>query len=220
MIMDLFPIYLTVKVSIIATLVTVCAGCVISWILAKKTFPGKNLVDALVVQPLVMPPTVLGYYLLVAFGKGSGFGRFLSETLGMEIVFTWKGAVLAAVISSLPLFVKPARAAFEGIGADVENAARLLGKTEWQVLKTITLPLAWRGLLAGAVMAFARATGEFGATLMVAGNIPGSTQTLPIAIYDAVQSGDAHTANVLVLIITVFSFTVIYLANRFMKGRL
>ncbi|MBI5561317.1 MAG: molybdate ABC transporter permease subunit [Deltaproteobacteria bacterium] len=218
--MDFFPLYLTVKVSLIATVITVCAGGALSWTLARKTFPGKDIVDALVVQPLVMPPTVLGYYLLVLLGRGSGFGRFLSDTLGIEIVFTWKGAVVAAVISSLPLFVKPARAAFEGVGGDLENAARLLGKTEWEVLRTITLPLAWRGILAGAVMAFARATGEFGATLMVAGNIPGRTQTLPIAIYDAVQSGDTASANALVLIITVFSFGVIYATGRLMKGRM
>ena len=129
-------------------------------------------------------------------------------------------ATLAAFISSLPLFVKPARAALEGVGADLENAARLLGKTEWQVIRTITLPLAWRGILAGAVMAFARATGEFGATLMVAGNIPGVTQTLPIAIYDAVQSGESNAANLLVLIITLFSFTVLFAAGKIGRGRL
>lgn len=218
--MDLFPIYLTVKVSLAATVITVAVGCVISWVLARKAFPGKGVLNAIVMQPLVIPPTVLGYYLLVAFGRGSGFGRFLSGTLGIELVFTWKGAVIAAVISSLPLFILPARAAFEAVNNDVENAARLLGKTELQVLTAITLPLAWRGLLAGTIMAFARATGEFGATLMVAGNIPGRTQTLPIAIYDAVQSGDSHSANTLVAIITIFSFVVIYVTGRFVKGRL
>lgn len=216
--MDFFPLYLTVKVSLVSTVITVAVGCAVSLALARKVFPGKGVLDALVMQPLVIPPTVLGYYLLVAFGKSTGFGRFLSNTLGIELVFTWKGAVVAAVISSLPLFIQPARAAFEGVGADVENAARLLGRTEWQVLRTITFPLAWRGLLAGAVMSFARATGEFGATLMIAGNIPGRTQTLPIAIYDAVQSGDAQSANVLVAIITVFSFAVIYLTGRFVRG--
>ncbi|MBI5886501.1 MAG: molybdate ABC transporter permease subunit [Deltaproteobacteria bacterium] len=216
--MDFFPLYLTVKVSLVSTVITVAVGCAVSLALARKVFPGKGVLDALVMQPLVIPPTVLGYYLLVAFGRSTGFGRFLGDTLGIELVFTWKGAVVAAVISSLPLFIQPARAAFEGVGADVENAARLLGRTEWQVLRTITFPLAWRGLLAGAVMSFARATGEFGATLMVAGNIPGRTQTLPIAIYDAVQSGDAQSANVLVAIITVFSFAVIYITGRFVRG--
>ena len=218
--MDLFPLYITVKVSLIATAFTITVGLVLAWLMAKKAFWGKGLLDAVIMQPLVIPPTVLGYYLLVAFGRSGPVGGFLEETLGIEVVFTWKGAVLAAFISSLPLFVKPARAAFEGVGADLENAARLLGKTELAVIRTVTLPLAWRGLFAGAVMAFARATGEFGATLMIAGNIPGLTQTLPIAIYDAVQSGDYRAANILVGIITLFSFSVLYVAGRFSRVRL
>ena len=218
--MDLFPLYITVKVSLIATAFTITIGLVLAWVMAKKAFWGKGLLDAVIMQPLVIPPTVLGYYLLVAFGRSGPVGGFLEETLGIEVAFTWKGAVLAAFISSLPLFVKPARAAFEGVGADLENAARLLGKTELAVIRTVTLPLAWRGLFAGAVMAFARATGEFGATLMIAGNIPGLTQTLPIAIYDAVQSGDYRAANILVGIITLFSFSVLYVAGRFSRVRL
>ena len=217
--MNLFPLLLTVKVSFIATLFTASIGLVLAWILAKKRFFGKTVLDVMIMQPLVIPPTVLGYYLLSTFGIGSPIGRFFDDVLGIQIVFTWKGAVLAAMISSLPLFVKPAKAAIEGVGDDLENAARLLGKTELYIFRTITLPIAWRGILAGVVMAFARATGEFGATLMVAGNIPGRTQTLPIAIYDAVQSGDTYTANVLVVIITLFSFLVLYIAERFTKGR-
>lgn len=217
--MDLFPLYITVKVSLIATAFTIFAGLVLAWVMAKRAFWGKGVLDAIIMQPLVIPPTVLGYYLLVTFGSSGTVGTFLEKTLGVEIVFTWKGAVVAAFISSLPLFVKPARAAFEGVGTDLENAARLLGKTEFEVIRTVTLPLAWRGLLAGAVMAFARATGEFGATLMIAGNIPGLTQTLPIAIYDAVQSGDYATANILVGIITLFSFIVLYTAGRFSRVR-
>ena len=217
--MNIFPLLLTVKVSFIATLFTASIGLVLAWILARKKFFGKTVLDVLIMQPLVIPPTVLGYYLLSTFGIGSPIGRFFDDVLGIQIVFTWKGAVLAAMISSLPLFVKPAKAAIEGVGDDLENAARLLGKTELYIFRTITLPIAWRGILAGVVMAFARATGEFGATLMVAGNIPGRTQTLPIAIYDAVQSGDTYTANVLVVIITLFSFLVLYIAERFTKGR-
>lgn len=217
--MDLFPLYITVKVSLTATVITVAVGLVLAWVMAKRDFWGKSLVDVLIMQPLVIPPTVLGYYLLTAFGSSGWLGSFLYETLGIELVFTWKGAVIAAFISSLPLFVKPVRAALEGVGSDLEDAARLLGKTELQVIATITLPLAWRGVFAGAVMAFARATGEFGATLMIAGNIPGLTQTLPIAIYDAVQAGDYATANMLVGIITLFSFTVLFIANRFSRVR-
>ncbi|OGQ02210.1 MAG: molybdenum ABC transporter permease subunit [Deltaproteobacteria bacterium RBG_19FT_COMBO_58_16] len=216
--MELSPLFLTIKVSLVATVFTVAIGLALAWVMAKRDFPGKELLDVVIMQPLVIPPTVLGYYLLSAFGAGSPVGRFL-EGLGISIVFTWKGAVVAALISSLPLFVKPARAALEGVGAELEDAARLLGKTEAQIIRTITLPLAWRGIAAGAVMAFARATGEFGATLMVAGNIPGLTQTLPIAIYDAVQSGDDYTANILVAVITLFSFIVLYMAGRFTRGR-
>lgn len=216
--MDLFPLYLTIKVSLTATIFTVISGIVLAWVMAKREFFGKSLLDVIIMQPLVIPPTVLGYYLLTVFGKSSPIGRLL-EGVGVEIVFTWKGAVIASIISSLPLFVKPARAALEGVGVELENAARLLGKTELQIIRTITLPLAWRGLAAGTVMAFARATGEFGATLMVAGNIPGLTQTLPIAIYDAVQSGNDMMANILVGIITLFSFIVLFLAGRFTKGR-
>lgn len=218
--MNLFPLYLTVKVSFMATIFTASVGLALAWVLAKKEFPGKNVLDVLIMQPLVIPPTVLGYYLLSVFGKGGPIGRFFEDVMGLQIVFTWKGAVLASIVSSLPLFVKPAKASIEGVGNDLEDAARLLGKTESYILRTITLPLAWRGIVAGAVMAFARATGEFGATLMVAGNIPGRTQTLPIAIYDAVQSGDDYTANVLVGIITLFSFLVLYMVERFTKGRL
>lgn len=217
--MDLFPLYLTIKVSFFATVLTISIGLFLAWVMAKRDFWGKGLLDVVIMQPLVIPPTVLGYYLLALFGRTGWLGGLLSS-LGIEIVFTWKGAVIAAFISSLPLFVKPARAALEGVGPDLENAARLLGKTEWQVIRTITLPLACRGLLAGAVMAFARATGEFGATLMVAGNIPGLTQTLPIAIYDAVQSGDSGAANLLVLIITLFSFSVLFAAGKIGRQRL
>jgi len=171
--MNLFPLYLTVKVSITATMFTASVGLVLAWILAKKEFFGKTVIDVLIMQPLVIPPTVLGYYLLSTFGAGSPIGGFFENVLGLQIVFTWKGAVLASLVSSLPLFVKPAKAAIEGVGNEI----------------------------------------------MVAGNIPGRTQTLPIAIYDAVQSGDDYTANLLVGIITLFSFLVLYIAERFSKGR-
>ena len=216
---DLFPLYLTLKVSIFATFFSIIIGLCLAWLMARKDFFGKGILDAVVMQPLVIPPTVLGYYLLVLLGRSGPFGRFLEDTLGITLVFTWKGAVVAAFVASLPLFVRPARASIESVDKNLENAARLLGKTEWGVLKTITIPLAWRGIAAGSVMAFARATGEFGATLMIAGNIPGVTQTLSIAIYDAVQIGNTNMANLLVGIITLFSFSVIYFVNRFTKGR-
>ena len=217
--MDVFPVYLTLKVSVVATFFSVAIGLALAWLMARKDFWGKGVLDAIIMQPLVIPPTVLGYYLLVLLGRSGTVGRFLEDVLGVTLVFTWKGAVVAAFVASLPLFVRPARAAIEGVDKNMENAARLLGKTEWEVLKTITVPLAWRGIIAGAVMAFARATGEFGATLMVEGNIPGMTQTLSIAIYDAVQMGNTKMANMLVGIITIFSFLVLYFVNRFTKGR-
>ena len=216
---SLYPLYLTLKVSITATIFSVLIGFWIALVLGRKSFPGKHLLDALFMQPLTIPPTVLGYYLLVLFGRSSPIGRFLEDTLGITLVFTWKGAVLAAMVASMPLFIRPARAAIEGVDRNLENAARLLGRSEWEVLTTITIPLSWKGLVAGAVLAFARATGEFGATLMVAGNIPFKTQTLPIAIYDAVQSGNLFLANLLVGIITAFSILTLYLVNRFTGGR-
>ncbi|MCZ6627508.1 MAG: molybdate ABC transporter permease subunit, partial [SAR324 cluster bacterium] len=189
------PVWLTLRVSITATVFSVSLGLLLAWFLARKDFRGKNLLDAILMQPMVIPPTVLGYYLLVLFGRGSSFGRLLERWFDVTLVFTWQGAVLAAMVASMPLFIKPARAAIESVDRQLENAARLLGKSEWSVFRTITLPLAWRGIVAGAVMAFARAMGEFGTTLMVAGNIPGRTQTVSIAIYDAVQAGDQSRAN-------------------------
>lgn len=214
-----FPVLLTLKVSVTATVLSTAIGMAVAWLLARKHFPGKNLLDALLMQPLVIPPTVLGYYLLVVFGRNGALGRFLEETFGLTLVFTWRGAVLAALVTSLPLFIKPARASIESVDTRLENAARLLGRTEIGVFWSITFPLAWRGLLAGGMMAFARAMGDFGATLMVAGNIPGRTQTVSIAIYDAVQAGDLAGANALVLLMTVFSIAVLLVVNRVTAGR-
>lgn len=216
--LELFPLYLTVKVASVATLCTLTIGIGLAWLLAKKRFRGKEFVDALLMQPLIIPPTVLGYYLLVLLGRGSFLGHIF-DAIGLPLVFTWRGAVVAATVASLPLFIKPARAALEGVDPKLEHAARLLGRSEWGVAKTITLPLAWRGVLAGAVLAFARAAGDFGTTLMVAGNIPGKTQTVAIAIYDAVQADNVTLANTLVLIITLFSVTLLFLVNRFTGGK-
>jgi molybdate transport system permease protein len=213
------PVWLTLRVSFTATVFSVSLGLLLAWFLARKDFRGKNLLDAILMQPMVIPPTVLGYYLLVVFGRGSSFGRLLERWFDVTLVFTWQGAVLAAMVASMPLFIKPARAAIESVDRQLENAARLLGKSEWSVFRTITLPLAWRGIVAGAVMAFARAMGEFGTTLMVAGNIPGRTQTVSIAIYDAVQAGDQSRANVLVLLVTVFSIGVLWFVSRITAGR-
>lgn len=213
------PVWLTLRVSLTATALAVTIGLGAAWLLAKTRFRGKNFLDALIMQPLVIPPTVLGYYLLVLLGRQGWLGRMLEQHFGITLVFTWRGAVIAALVACLPLFIKPARAAMEAVDAHMENAARLLGKSEWTVFRTITLPLAWRGVMAGTVMAFARCMGEFGTTLMVAGNIPGRTQTISIAIYDAVQAGQETEANLLVLLVTVMSVAILWFVSWITTGR-
>jgi molybdate transport system permease protein len=223
MTLDPFPLYLTVRISVCATVLVILMGTPLAWTLARKQFWGKHLVDALVMQPMVIPPTVLGYYLLVLFGRRSPLGRFLEDYFDLQLVFTWRGAVIAATVAALPLFVKPARAAIEGVDVAFEDVARLLGRSEWSVIRTVTLPLAWRGLVAGTVMAFTRAMGEFGTTLMVMGNVPGKLQTVSIAIYDAsqsIESADRMKANVLVAIVTVFSITVLWCVSRLTRGKI
>jgi molybdate transport system permease protein len=199
--LDWFPLQLSLRVALTATLLSLVAGLVTAWVLARRDFRGKNLLDAVTTLPLVMPPTVLGYYLLVALGRQSPVGRWLAD-IGWPLVFTWRGAVLAAAVASFPLLTQSARAGFEGVDPRLEDMARTLGRSEMSVFRSVTLPLAWRSILAGIVLAFARALGEFGVTLMVAGNIPGRTQTMALAIYDLVQAGRQAEANVLVAVMT------------------
>ena len=197
--MDLFPIWLSLQVSGLATVLTLLAGVPVAWLLARRRFPGRDLLEALVVLPLILPPTVLGYYLLLVIGSQGPIGRALAVA-GLELAFTWRAAVLAAAVGSIALLIKSAQAGFETVDARLEQAARTLGRSEWSVFWSVTLPLAWRSVLAGTVLAFCRAVGEFGITLMVAGNIPGKTQTLPLAIYDRVQANAMGEANALALI--------------------
>jgi len=192
--MDLFPLRLSLQVAVTATALTLVVGLPIAWLLARRRFPGRDLVAALVVFPLVLPPTVLGYYLLVVIGS-RGLGA-----LGVELAFTWRAAVLAAALGSIALLIKAAQAGFEPVDPRLEQAARTLGRSEWSIFWVVTLPLAWRSVLAGTVLAFCRALGEFGITLMVAGSIPGKTQTLPLAIYDHVQANQMAEANLLALL--------------------
>jgi molybdate transport system permease protein len=168
----------------------------------------------------VLPPTVLGYGLLIFIGKRGPLGHFLMDYFDIQIIFTWAAAVLASAIVSFPLMYQSVKAAFSSVDTSLENAARTLGTGEIRIFLTITLPLAWPGILAGVVLAFARALGEFGATLMVAGNIPGKTQTIPLAIYSAVESGDTEVAQRLVLVITVLSFIVLFWLNRWSKEKI
>jgi molybdate transport system permease protein len=197
--MDTFPVWLSLQVSLTATLLTLVAGVPLAWLLARRRFPGQDVVGALIVVPLVLPPTVLGYYLLLLIGRRGPVGRLL-DGLGLELAFTWRAAVLAACVGSIALLVRSAQAGFETVDPRLEQAARTLGRSEWSIFWTVSLPLAWRAVLAGTVLAFCRAMGEFGITLMVAGSIPGRTQTLPLAIYDRVQAGAMDEANGLALL--------------------
>ena len=210
---------LTLKVAGWATFLNLILGVAVGFVMARRHFPGRDLVDAALTLPMVMPPTVLGYYLLVLIGRNGPLGAWLRETFGINLIFTWQGAVIAATIVSFPLVFKPARAAFEAVDGQLEQAARVLGIPEAAVFFRVTLPLAWRGILAGVLLAFARALGEFGATLMVAGSIPGKTQTLSVAVYEAVQAGQDDTANFLVAVTSLTCIAVLLGAGRLVPGR-
>ncbi|MBC3927353.1 molybdate ABC transporter permease subunit [Undibacterium sp. CY21W] len=214
------PLLLSLKVAGWATALNLIAGIAVGYLLARVRFPGRDLLDAVLTLPMVMPPTVLGYYLLVLLGRGSWFGAWLQDSFGISLIFTWQGAVIAAAVVAFPLIFKPARAAFEAIDGQLEQAARVLGTSEIGIFFRVTLPLAWRGILAGVLLAFARALGEFGATLMIAGSIPGKTQTLSIAVYEAVQAGQDDVANTLVLLNSVVCISMLLLAGKLAPGRI
>lgn len=217
---DWFPLWLSLKVAVIATAVSLAAGLALAYVLARYRFRGRNVLDSLVTLPIVLPPTVLGYYLLVLLGRHTPLGRTFEAVFGFPLVFTWQAAVVAATIHSIPLLVKSARAAFESVDRSMENAARTLGASEWRIFFRITLPLARRSIMAATVFAFARALGDFGVTIMIAGNIPGKTQTMAVAIYDAVESGNTLLANAMVLVISVLAIGILYWINRLEGERL
>jgi molybdate transport system permease protein len=216
---DLTPLWLTLKVAGVATLATFVVGVMLAFLVARGRFWGREGLDSLCTLPLVMPPTVLGYYLIVLIGSKGWLGHWLKATWRISLIFTWQGAALAAAVVSLPLIYKTARAAFEGVDPNLENAARTLGLSEVGVFFRVSLPLAWRGILAGTMMAFARAMGEFGATLMVAGNLPGKTQTLSIAVYDAMQAGNDAGATILVIVISIVCLTILLVSGMALKIR-
>ncbi len=215
----LSPILLSLRIATIATAFSFVLGIFFAYTLNKKTIPGKNLWETLLILPMVLPPSVMGYLLLIAFGKRGFIGSFLLEVFHVQVVFTWVGAVIAACIVSLPLMYQNAKSAFVGLDPIYERAARTLGSSEWKIFRTVIFPLAWPGIISGIALSFARALGEFGATLMIAGNIPGKTQTVPTAIYFAVESGKPELANKLVLIMTVFSFLLIFGLNAWLKKK-
>ena len=197
----------------VATLAVVLAGTALAFLLARREFRGKEALDSLVTLPMVLPPTVTGYYLILLLGRRGLLGKYLFALTGWTVAFTWEAAAIAAGVMALPLMVKSARAALESIDRRYELVSFSLGKSEFETFFRVTLPLASRGVLAGVVLSFARALGEFGATLMLAGNIRGKTQTMPLAIYEAFISGDDQKAQIMALILTLTSIAVIYLTN-------
>ena len=211
---DWFPLWLSLRVAFLSTAVALALGLWLAYVLANREFRGKEVLDAVITLPLVLPPTVLGYYLLVVIGRTSLFGRAWEGVFGSPLVFTWKSAVIAALLHSLPLLVKSARAALESVDHSYERAARTLGASEWRLFWKVTLPLAQRSIFAAVALAFARSLGDFGVTLMVAGSIPGSTQTVAVAIYEAVESGNTAVARTLVLVISAAALIILALAKR------
>lgn len=211
------PIILSLKVAFAAVIIVTCSSIPVAGLMVKREFWSKDVVESIITLPLVLPPSVIGFMLLVLFGKNGPIGKLLEQWFHTRIVFTLAGAVIAAAVVAFPLMYQSVKAAIESVDQNLEKAARTLGARELRVFLTITLPLAWNGVVAGLVLAFARSLGEFGATLMIAGNIPGKTQTMPIAIYFANEAGDTGQASILVIIMTVFSFLVIYGLNRWGK---
>ena len=213
-----FSLRLSLQVALVATLLMVLCGIPVSYLLARGKFRGRDVIDMLLTLPLVLPPTVTGYYLIILFGRNGFIGKPIYQMTGWSIMFTWYAAALAAFVVAIPLLIKTARAAIETVDKNIVQAAFALGLSEFQTVVHIVLPLARKGIMAGIVLSFARAIGEFGATLMLAGNIPGKTNTMPLAIYTSAGSGDWYKANVMVIALTVLSAVALYLANKTSRG--
>ena len=214
---DAAPLTLTLRVALVSTLLALLLGTALGWVFARTRLPGRSLFEAVCMLPLVLPPTVLGYGILVLMGRRSPLGAWLREHLGYTVIFHWHGAVIASTLVALPLVLKAASSAFAQVDRNLEAAARTLRQSRWSTFVRVTLPLAWPGILAGTLLAFARAMGEFGASLMVAGSIPGQTQTASMAIYDAVQAGRDDLALMLSLVVSGLSVTVLVLSNRYLQ---
>ena len=209
--MDLSPLWISLKIASTATVITFLLGLITAW-LVTEIRKGKHIVDGLLSVPLVLPPTVVGFILLMMFGRSTALGRFL-DAVGINIIFTWQGAVIAAVVVSFPVMYRGARGAIEQVDENLVYAARTLGMKEFKILRKVILPSAWPGIAASAVLSFARALGEFGATIMIAGNLPGKTETMSIAVYTAMQGGNRELAMKWVLIIVTFSLAILILMN-------
>jgi len=210
-----FPILITFWIATISSLLVLFSGVIIAYVFARRDFRGKGLAELFVTLPLVLPPTVIGYLLVVLVGKNGFIGQLIFKVLGTGIMFTWQAAVIAAYTVSIPLMVRTAKAAIEAVDRELEHAAYILGRSELETALIITFPLAKKGILAGLVLSFARAVGEFGATLMLAGNIPGKTNTMSISIYSAFQAGNNELAQLLVLILVILSLLSISLTGKF-----
>jgi len=212
--MDYSPLVLSLWVSALATSIIAVFGLLIAYVLARKRFVGRTMLDAFTTLPMILPPTVTGYCLIIILGKNGIIGNYIYKLTGWSVMFTWQAAVIAATVVAIPIMIKSAKAAIESVDIEYEKAAFTLGKSEIETFILITLPLAKKGLIAGLVLSFARAMGEFGATIMIAGNIPGKTSTMPLAIYRAFQSGEDQLATMLVIILTIISIAVIYITTR------
>ena len=210
------PLELSLRVAGMATAISFVAATLTAWLLARKKGPLPALLDALCTLPMVLPPTVLGYYLILLVGRRGLLGQWLAD-MGINLVFSWQGAVVAATVVVFPLIYKSARASLEQVDRHLEDAARTLGASEWRIFIGVSLPLAWKGIFAGIMLAFARGMGEFGATLMIAGNIPGKTQTLALAIYDAFQAGNDAQAAWLVVITSAVCISLLMAAELLLK---
>lgn len=213
------PVLLSIKVAVIATIFAFLLGVFFAYILTNKQIPGKSIWETILILPMVLPPSIVGYLLLKVFGKRGPVGAFLLDTFGIQVVFTWIACVIAACVVALPLMYQGAKAAFQSVDETYSLAAQTLGSSEWKIFWTVKFPLARPGIVSGIVLTFARAIGEFGATLMLAGNMEGKTQTIPTAIYYAVATGKEEKADILVLIMTLFSFFMIVILNAWLKKK-
>lgn len=213
------PIILSIRVAMVATAIAFFLGIFFAYLLTKKKVPGKNIWETILILPMILPPSIVGYLLLKLFGKRGPIGAFLLDTFGIQVVFTWIACVIAATVVALPLMYQNAKGAFQSVDPTLETAARTLGSSSFKVFRTVTMPLSIPGIVSGIVLTFARALGEFGATLMLAGNIPGRTQTIPTAIYYSVVTGKEDEAMNLVVVMVLFSFALVFGLNMWLKKK-
>ena len=210
-------ILLSLKISSIAVFITFFIGTALAYIFHKKTFRFKNIIETLIVLPISLPPTVVGYILLILIGRRGLIGRYFYDRFGWNIIFNWKAACLVAIVVTVPLMYQNAKLGFDNVRKEIKEAAKVDGATSFQVFRHITFPMASKGILAGILLSWIRAMGEFGATLIVAGNIPGQTQTIPLLIYFSIESGEIRKANILIIIIIMFSFILVMIINRLIE---